>query len=106
MFKNLPRHQFGNLQNKMFLAYFSMVGVYCAMAVGAFGYLHSRKTSAAAEKYQLGFLLAVFPFNLSNLVVFTPMTIDINTIAHFFPNSTRVMYAEINYLSYGKVFEF
>ncbi|KAL2556604.1 Late embryogenesis abundant protein (LEA) family protein [Forsythia ovata] len=60
MFKNLPRHQFGNLQSKMFPAYFSM----------------------AAEKYQLGFLVAAFAFNLSNLVVFTPMTIKMMKQRH------------------------
>lgn len=77
--RNLPRHQFGNLQSKMFPAYFSMVGVCCAVAVGAFGYLHPWKTSGATEKYQLGFLLAAFGFNLSNLVIFTPMTIEVLT---------------------------
>ncbi|XP_075491592.1 uncharacterized protein LOC142529823 [Primulina tabacum] len=82
MFKNLPRHQFGNLQSKMFPAYFSMVGVCCAVALGAFGYLHPWKSSGAAEKYQLGFLLAAFGFNLSNLVVFTPMTIEMMKERH------------------------
>lgn len=77
--RNLPRHQFGNLQSKMFPAYFSMVGVCCAVAVGSFGYLHPWKTSGATEKYQLGFLLAAFAFNLSNLVIFTPMTIEVLT---------------------------
>ncbi|XWS46571.1 hypothetical protein CRYUN_Cryun14cG0079300 [Craigia yunnanensis] len=57
MFKNLPRHQFGNLQNKMFLAYFSLVGVYCAIAMAAFGYLHPWKSATMADKYQLGFLV-------------------------------------------------
>ncbi|KAL2540444.1 Late [Abeliophyllum distichum] len=82
MFKNLPRHQFGNLQSKMFPAYFSMVGVCCAVAVAAFGYLHPWKASTAAEKYQLGFLMAAFAFNLSNLVVFTPMTIKMMKQRH------------------------
>ncbi|KAL8544916.1 hypothetical protein ACS0TY_005215 [Phlomoides rotata] len=82
MFKNLPRHQFGNLQSKMFPAYFSMVGVCCAVAVGSFGYLHPWKTSGATEKYQLGFLLAAFAFNLSNLIIFTPMTIEMMKQRH------------------------
>ncbi|KAG6436037.1 hypothetical protein SASPL_100918 [Salvia splendens] len=81
MFKNLPRHQFGNLQSKMFPAYFSMVGVCCAVAVGSFGYLHPWKTSGSTEKYQLGFLLAAFAFNLSNLVIFTPMTIEVSVVS-------------------------
>uniref|UniRef100_A0A5B7AV24 TMEM205-like domain-containing protein n=1 Tax=Davidia involucrata TaxID=16924 RepID=A0A5B7AV24_DAVIN len=75
MFKNLPRHQFGNLQSKMFPAYFGMVGVCCAISVASFGYLHPWKSSSTAEKYQLGFLLSAFGFNLTNLFVFTPMTI-------------------------------
>ncbi|KAL2507582.1 Late embryogenesis abundant protein (LEA) family protein [Forsythia ovata] len=82
MFKNLPRHQFGNLQSKMFPAYFSMVGVCCAVAVGAFGYLHPWTTSTAAEKYQIGFLFAAFAFNLTNLFVFTPMTIEMMKQRH------------------------
>jgi hypothetical protein len=77
-FRNLPRHQFGNLQSKMFPAYFSMVGVCCAISAGSFGYLHPWKSSSTAEKYQLGFLLSSFAFNLANLFVFTPMTIEVN----------------------------
>uniref|UniRef100_A0A7N2KQL6 Reverse transcriptase zinc-binding domain-containing protein n=1 Tax=Quercus lobata TaxID=97700 RepID=A0A7N2KQL6_QUELO len=76
MFKNLPRHQFGNLQSKMFPAYFSMVGICCAVSVGSFAYLHPWKSSSTTEKYQLGFLLSAFAFNLANLLVFTPMTIE------------------------------
>ncbi|XP_051118945.1 uncharacterized protein LOC127243115 [Andrographis paniculata] len=82
MFKNLPRHQFGNLQSKMFPAYFSLVGVCCAVAVGAFGYLHPWKTSSPSEKYQLVFLLAGFVFSLINLVIFTPMTIEMMKQRH------------------------
>ncbi|OIV91000.1 hypothetical protein TanjilG_16960 [Lupinus angustifolius] len=76
MFKNLPRHQFGNLQSKMFPAYFSLVGVCCAISVASFGYLHPWKTSSPTQRFQLGFLLSAFAFNLTNLVVFTPMTIE------------------------------
>ncbi|KAJ1402418.1 hypothetical protein SESBI_28110 [Sesbania bispinosa] len=82
MFKNLPRHQFGNLQSKMFPAYFSMVGVCGAISVASFGYLHPWKTSSTAEKYQLGFLLSHFAFNLTNLFVFTPMTIEMMKQRH------------------------
>jgi hypothetical protein len=82
MFKNLPRHQFGNLQSKMFPAYFSMVGVCCAVCVAAFGYLHPWKSSSCAEKYQLGFLLSAFVFNLTNLFIFTPMTIEMMKQRH------------------------
>nr|XP_027118366.1 transmembrane protein 205-like [Coffea arabica] len=82
MFKNLPRHQFGNLQSKMFPAYFSMVGVCCAVCVASFAYLHPWKTASMAHKYQLGFLLAAFAFNLTNLLVFTPMTIEMMKQRH------------------------
>lgn len=77
MFKNLPRHQFGNLQSKMFPAYFSMVSICCAVSVAAFGYIHPWRTSSSTERYQLGFLLSAFAFNLTNLVVFTPMTVEV-----------------------------
>ncbi|OVA16816.1 protein of unknown function DUF4149 [Macleaya cordata] len=82
MFKNLPRHQFGNLQSKMFPAYFSMVTVCSAISLASFGYLHPWKSSSSAEKYQLGFMLSSFAFNLSNLFVFTPMTIEMMKQRH------------------------
>lgn len=82
MFKNLPRHTFGNLQSKMFPAYFSMVGVCCAVSTASFGYLHPWKSSSTADKYQLGFLLSAFAFNLTNLLVFTPMTIEMMKQRH------------------------
>uniref|UniRef100_A0A2P2KWW5 TMEM205-like domain-containing protein n=1 Tax=Rhizophora mucronata TaxID=61149 RepID=A0A2P2KWW5_RHIMU len=82
MFKNLPRHQFGNLQSKMFPAYFLLVGVCCAISVASFGYLHPWKAASTSEKYQLGFLLSSFLFNLSNLLVFTPMTIEMMKQRH------------------------
>ncbi len=82
MFKNLPRHMFGSLQSKMFPAYFSMVAVCCAVSTASFGYLHPWKSSSTAEKYQLGFLLSAFAFNLTNLLVFTPMTIEMMKQRH------------------------
>ncbi|WCJ22298.1 Late embryogenesis abundant protein (LEA) family protein [Euphorbia peplus] len=82
MFKNLPRHQFGNLQSKMFPAYFWLVGVCCATSVASFGYLHPWKSATTSEKYQLGFLLSSLAFNLTNLFVFTPMTIEMMKQRH------------------------
>ncbi|XP_078445429.1 late embryogenesis abundant protein (LEA) family protein [Wolffia australiana] len=82
MFKNLPRHQFGNLQSKMFPAYFSTVSLCLALCVAAFAYLHPWKSSSSTERYQLGFLLSAFGFNLSNLLVFTPMTIEMMKKRH------------------------
>lgn len=78
MYRNLPRHQFGNLQSKLFPAYFSTVGVCGALSVGAFAYLHPWKTAASTERFQIGFLLSSFAFNLTNLFVFTPMTIEVS----------------------------
>ncbi|XP_058076593.1 uncharacterized protein LOC131225154 [Magnolia sinica] len=82
MFKNLPRHQFGNLQSKMFPAYFLTVGACGAISVATFGYLHPWKTASSSERYQLGFLLSSFAFNLTNLFVFTPMTIEMMKQRH------------------------
>lgn len=62
----------------MFPTYFSMVGVYCAGSVACFGYTHPWKSSSTAKKYQVGFLLSDFAFNLSSLFVITPMTIEVN----------------------------
>ncbi|KAM1953635.1 hypothetical protein ACFX15_007951 [Malus domestica] len=82
MFKNLPRHQFGNLQSKMFPAYFTMVGICLAVSAGSFGYLHPWSSSSVTDKYQLGFLLSSFAFNLTNLFIFTPMTIEMMKQRH------------------------
>lgn len=82
MFKNLPRHQFGNLQSHMFPAYFWLVSTCVAVAVGAFAYLHPWKTASQIERYQFGFLLSAFGFNLSNLLVFTPMTVEMMRKRH------------------------
>ncbi|PRQ42711.1 hypothetical protein RchiOBHm_Chr3g0460601 [Rosa chinensis] len=82
MFKNLPRHQFGNLQSKMFPAYFTMVGICCAILVASFGYLHPWKSSIVADKYRLDLSLSSFFFNLTNLFVFTPMTIEMMKQRH------------------------
>ncbi|XP_050376406.1 uncharacterized protein LOC126793819 [Argentina anserina] len=82
MFKNLPRHQFGNLQSKMFPAYFTMVGICCAISVASFGYLHPWSSATLSDKYQLGFLISSLAFNLSNLFVFTPMTIEMMKQRH------------------------
>jgi hypothetical protein len=76
--RNLPRHQFGNLQSKMFPAYFTLISTCAAISVAAFAYLHPWKTASAIDRYQLGFLLSALGCNLSNLLVFTPMTIEVS----------------------------
>ncbi|KAK1408925.1 hypothetical protein QVD17_41087 [Tagetes erecta] len=76
MFKNLPRHQFANLRSKVFPACFTTVGICCAVSVGCFWYAHDPwKSSSTDEKYEFGFLVAAFVFNLTNLFVLTPTTI-------------------------------
>uniref|UniRef100_A0A0D9XV90 TMEM205-like domain-containing protein n=1 Tax=Leersia perrieri TaxID=77586 RepID=A0A0D9XV90_9ORYZ len=82
MFKYLPRHQFGSLQGKMFPAYFMLISACSAISVAAFAYLHPWKTASTIERYQLGFLLAALGFDLSNLLVFTPMTIEMMMRRH------------------------
>ncbi|CAL9114848.1 unnamed protein product [Musa textilis] len=82
MFKNLPRHQFGNLQGKMFPAYFMVLSVCAAVSVAAFAYLHPWSLASPIERYQLGFLLSALGFDLSNLIVFTPMTIEMMKKRH------------------------
>ncbi|CAL4986019.1 unnamed protein product [Urochloa decumbens] len=76
MFRNLPRHQFGSLQGKMFPAYFTLISACSAISVAAFAYLHPWKTAATIERYQLGFLLMALGCNLSNLLVITPMMVE------------------------------
>ena len=71
---------FGNLQSKMFPAYFTLISACAAISVAAFAYLHPWKTASTVEPYQLGFLLSALGCNLSNLLVFTPMTIEVSGI--------------------------
>ncbi|XP_059435424.1 uncharacterized protein LOC132168453 [Corylus avellana] len=82
LFLNLPRHLFGNLRSKLFPASFILVGICCAISAGSFAYLHPWKSSSPAEKYQLGLLLSSLAFNLSNLFVFAPMTIEMMKQRH------------------------
>ncbi|KAJ1276749.1 hypothetical protein BS78_05G238800 [Paspalum vaginatum] len=76
MSKNLPRHQFGSLQGKMFHALFMLISVCSAISVAAFAYLHPWKASSTIERYHLGFLILALGCNLSNLLVFTPMMVE------------------------------
>ncbi|KAL6654285.1 hypothetical protein ACP70R_007750 [Stipagrostis hirtigluma subsp. patula] len=82
MFRHLPRHQFGSLQGNMFKAYFMLKSVCSAISVAAFAYLHPWKTASTIERYQLGFLIAALGCDLSNVLVFTPMTIEIMMKRH------------------------
>lgn len=64
----------------MFPAYFTLISACAAVSVAAFAYLHPWKAAFAVERYQLGFLISALGFNLSNLLVFTPMTIEVNAL--------------------------
>jgi hypothetical protein len=66
----------------MFPAYFTLISVCSAISVAAFAYLHPWKTSSTIERYQLGFLLSALGCNLSNLLVFTPMTVEVKYFVH------------------------
>ena len=95
----MPRHQFGSLQGKMFPAYFMLISACSAISVAAFAYLHPWKTASTIERYQLGFLISALGCNLSNLLVFTPMTVEVIYFVHalklfiylslHLPNDTR-----------------
>ncbi|CAA6661990.1 unnamed protein product [Spirodela intermedia] len=61
---------------------FLNLSVCVAITVAAFAYLHPWKSASTMERYQLGFLLSSFGFNLSNLLVFTPMTIEMMKKRH------------------------
>ncbi|GJN05114.1 hypothetical protein PR202_ga22719 [Eleusine coracana subsp. coracana] len=82
MFKYLPRHQFGSLQGNMFPAYFMLISVCSAISVAAFAYLHPWETASTLERYQLGLLISALGFDLSNLLVFTPMTVEMMMKRH------------------------
>lgn len=75
MFKHLPRHQFGNLQSKMFPAYFSLVAVCAAICVSGFSILHPWKGSSFREKTQIFCLALSLISTLANILVFEPLTI-------------------------------
>ena len=95
MFKNLPRHQFGNLQSKMFPAYFSMVGLCCAISVASFAYFHPWKSSSTAEKYQLGFLLSAFAGSFKQHMSHRPLVPHSSSIA-FGLHSHLLVSSEMN----------
>eukprot|EP01018_Ginkgo_biloba_P027430 Gb_23856 [translate_table: standard] len=82
MFKNLPRHQFGNLQGKMFPAYFAMVAVCGAICVAAFSLIHPWSSASSVEKLQIGLLVSSLGFTLSNLLIFTPITMNMMRLRH------------------------
>ncbi|RWW17633.1 hypothetical protein BHE74_00045076 [Ensete ventricosum] len=59
-----------------------VLSVCAAVSVAAFAYLHPWRLASPFERYQLGFLLSALGFDLSNLIVFTPMTIEMMKKRH------------------------
>ncbi|KAF0887758.1 hypothetical protein E2562_003991 [Oryza meyeriana var. granulata] len=78
MFLNLPRHMMGSLRGKVFPACFALNAACTAAAAAAFAWLHRPWLAAAppAECRQLAVLLAAAGFDLANLLVFTPRTLE------------------------------
>ncbi|WVZ49750.1 hypothetical protein U9M48_001080 [Paspalum notatum var. saurae] len=58
---------------------FMLISVCSAISVAAFAYVHPWKASSTIERYQLGFLILALGCNLSNLLVFTPMMVEMMT---------------------------
>eukprot|EP00252_Welwitschia_mirabilis_P021899 TRINITY_DN5750_c0_g1_i1.p1 TRINITY_DN5750_c0_g1~~TRINITY_DN5750_c0_g1_i1.p1 ORF type:complete len:221 (+),score=24.45 TRINITY_DN5750_c0_g1_i1:126-788(+) len=82
MFKHLPRHQFGNLQGKMFPAYFSLVSGCAAICVAVFSVIHPLASASSFEKLQMVFLVSSLLLSLCNLLIFTPMTVNMMKVRH------------------------
>eukprot|EP00897_Mesotaenium_endlicherianum_P001403 jgi/Mesen1/1290/ME000013S00784 len=82
MFKNLPRHQFGNLQTKMFPAYFTLVITCTSICLAAFTLLHPYEGASKGEKWQLMYLGTTLICTLFNLTVMEPLTTKIMLERH------------------------
>ncbi|KAG6544587.1 hypothetical protein Mapa_014009 [Marchantia paleacea] len=74
MFKHLPRHQFGNLQAKMFPAYFRLTSTCMATCIGVIAILRPWFDSSIWEKAQFVSLGVSLSFTLANLLVIEPIT--------------------------------
>ncbi|KAG0584417.1 hypothetical protein KC19_3G208300 [Ceratodon purpureus] len=82
MFKNLPRHMFGNLQAKMFPAYFKLLIVCCSLCVSAMATTHPWKTATKREQLQIVALGVSLFTVVINLLVFQPLTVKIMMQRH------------------------
>ncbi|XP_039803872.1 transmembrane protein 205-like [Panicum virgatum] len=78
MFLNLPRHMMGNLRRKVFPACFRLTAACTAASAAAFAWLHLPwRAASPAERRQLVLLAAAAGLDLANLLVFTPITIEV-----------------------------
>jgi small subunit ribosomal protein S2e len=82
MFKNLPRHQFGNLQAKMFPAYFKLLMVCCSFCVSAMATTHPWNVATRRERLQIVSLGVSLFTVVANLLVFQPLTAKIMKQRH------------------------
>lgn len=82
MFKNLPRHQFGNLQAKMFPAYFKLLMVCCSLCVSAMATTHPWMGATKRERLQIVALGVSLLTVVVNLLVFQPLTVKIMKQRH------------------------
>lgn len=82
MFKNLPRHQFGNLQAKLFPAYFKLLIVCCSLCVSAMATTHPWMGATKRERLQIVALGVSLFTVVVNLLVFQPLTVKIMRQRH------------------------
>uniref|UniRef100_A0A0E0I3X3 TMEM205-like domain-containing protein n=1 Tax=Oryza nivara TaxID=4536 RepID=A0A0E0I3X3_ORYNI len=75
MFLNLPRHAMGRLRGKVFPACFALNAACTAASAAAFAWLH-RPPWPPAERRQLAVLLVAAGYDLANLLIFTPRTLE------------------------------
>uniref|UniRef100_A0A0E0BU02 TMEM205-like domain-containing protein n=1 Tax=Oryza glumipatula TaxID=40148 RepID=A0A0E0BU02_9ORYZ len=72
---NLPRHAMGRLRGKVFPACFALNAACTAASAEAFAWLH-RPPWPPAERRQLAVLLVAAGYDLANLLIFTPRTLE------------------------------
>eukprot|EP00249_Psilotum_nudum_P007574 c20664_g1_i1 orf=598-1260(-) len=82
MFKYLPRHQFGNLQSKLFPVYFRMLAVCAAVCLAGFAMIHPWKSATFMEKSQICCLVLSLVSTLLNMFVFSPLTMKLMRERH------------------------
>ena len=76
-FRNLPRHQFGNLQAKMFPPYFKLLMVCCSFCLSAMAITHPWKFATKRERLQIVSLGVSLFTVVVNLLVFQPLTVKV-----------------------------
>ncbi|XP_037482402.1 transmembrane protein 205-like [Triticum dicoccoides] len=83
MFLYLPRHMMGRLRGKVFPACFTLNTVCTALSAAAFAWLnYPWKTAPVVERRQLGLLVATVGFDLTNLLLLAPKTLEMMQERH------------------------